>query len=130
MLGDTRYDNGQTVFLPSIDDVARRGPLICATNNVNSQCCRGEHTPGSGGIGEWFYNDTLVKVSSLSGMSNLYRNRSLQQVVLIIKDMILPAGIYRCVVPDTTGQDVSATITFTNGETFLDHVCIHAHTCT
>ena len=105
------------MFLHSTDDAARRGPLICATNNVNSQCCRGEHTPiGSDDIGEWFYNDTLIKIFSLSGMNNLYRNRSLQQVVLVIKDNMLPAGIYRCMVPDTTGQNVSATITFINGE--------------
>ena len=130
MLGGAQYHHGEIVFLLSLDGATRRGPLICATNNVNPQCCRGVHNNntdinGGGGIGEWYYNGTLVPTLDKSGDGNLFRNRSLWQVHL--NGMILSAGIYRCVVPDTTRQNVSATITLTNGET---HVYIHAHTCT
>ena len=135
MLGTAQYHyrHGETLFLLSLDDAARQGPLICATNNVNPQCCRGEHNDntdingGGGGIGEWYYNGTLVPTLNQLGDGNLFRNRSLQQVILNVQDMMLPAGIYRCVVPDTTGQDVSATIALINGESCLNHVYIHAH---
>ena len=133
MLRGTRYDNGETVFLLSIDAAARRGPLTCVTNNVNPQCCMGEHNNNTeindgSGIGEWSYNDTLVKTLISSGSSSVFRNRSLQQVHLNVKNgMILPAGIYRCVVPDTTGQNVSATITLTNGES-QSLSCLHTYT--
>ena len=96
----------------------------------------GEHNNNTdindgGGIGEWYYNGTLVPTLDGSEDSNSFRNRSLQQVHLNVKNgIILPGGIYRCVVPDTTGQNVSAIITLTNGESCLDHVYIHAHTCT
>ena len=143
MLGDTQYRHDETVFLFSLDGATGRGPLICATNNVNPQCCRGEHNNntninGGGDIGEWYYNGTLVPTLNQLGDGNLFRNRSLQQVILNVQDMMLPAGIYRCVVPDTTGQDVSATIALTNGESCLNHVYIatctymhiHVHTCT
>ena len=116
------YLPGDTVFLEDIgsasgtDPTMPAGALVCATNNVNTQCCR---TGDGGNVGEWFFpNGTMVPRARNPGNSIFARSGSTQQVRLnrLAYTPKEPLGEYECRVPDSSGMVQTAAITIALGK--------------
>ena len=80
--------------------------LLCMTDN--RMCCGRGQSPGRGILGNWYYpNGTVVPNRIINNQSlqwDFYRNRG-QSVVRMNRRRGGEEGIYRCVIPDTTGVD-------------------------
>ncbi len=82
--------------------------LVCITENVNRKCCR---TPDGGRAGNWFYPDGSMVDRSRNNSNSIYRKFHKHQVRLVrIRNVVDPLGSYTCVVSDTQGNYVNASI--------------------
>ena len=128
------YLPGDTVLITDIGEVGLEGAgfgradpgrsLVCATRNINTQCCRrrDSYPSYSSGIGEWHFPNESV-VSSGSYYIYIFRNfdfarRAFTREVRLERrnNAISPTGKYECRVPDeVTGELVTASITLTTG---------------
>ena len=110
----TVYLPGDTVLItdignftdPTLEGAANS--LVCHTDNVNTQCCRGSD---GGNVGEWhFPSGTIVPRNSAGG--DLTRSGFAQQVRLNRNtNTLTPTGDFSCRVPDWGGVTQSAVIT-------------------
>ena len=100
-LRGTTYQNNNLVILEDIgewDDA-----LLCMTDNRN--CCAYAQSPGGVVLGDWYYpNGTRVVNRGLQW--NFYRNRD-QSVVRLNRRRGGVNGIYRCEIPDQSGNTQS-----------------------
>ncbi len=118
-LNGTVYYPNETVFIqdigPDVDDRSndRGAALVCHTDKVNTACCRSSDNNGSGPIGDWFYPDnSQVIPNNPDNTSNItfVRIGFYREVRLAAKRGHLtgPLGLYRCEVPNSRGETVSA----------------------
>ena len=98
------YQNNSLVTLENIDEGDDNNPLLCLTNLT--ACCRGGDTPvGTGPLGNWFFPNGTAVPNMIIGVDiiwEFYRNRG-PSVVRMHRRRGGVNGIYRCVIPDTTG---------------------------
>ena len=106
MLRNQIYLNNSVV---AINDIGQgNNTLLCVTDKLD--CCK----PRNGTLqGEFYYpNNTLVRNQAQN--DSLYRNRGPQVIRLNRKnDVVVPTGIYRCEIPDSTGKNRSIYINVT-----------------
>jgi hypothetical protein len=122
-LGSTVYLPGETVFITDIgvfvggsDPVDPGTSLVCKTEHVNTQCCRGSD---GGRAGEWFDPDgTQLPRFGAAPNANFSRSGSAQQVRLNRRNSAMsPTGVFECRVPPMGGGDlVVASIMITTGQ--------------
>ncbi len=125
-LSGTVYLPGDTIIITDVGDSFPPGSvvnqddpgpsLVCATSNVNTNCCRGGDHPGSGAVGDWFYpNGNIVLGDNANPNGDFTRSSHTQQIRLNRKrpDVMSPTGVYTCEVPyeSNTGMIHTATIT-------------------
>ena len=125
------YLPGETVLITDIGEVdgqlpfrariSRADPgrsLVCATRNVNTQCCRpsDDNPRMSRRIGQWHFPDGSA-VFPLGFGFNFARRGFAQEVRLERRNNVMsPTGKYECRVPDEdTLELVNASITLTTG---------------
>ena len=85
-----------------LEGITGGSDLLCLTNTV--ACCRNAET-GSGGVGAWFFPDGAIVPGSGRGFS---RDRGTSLVALTYASgSTPPSGLYRCVIPDSNGQNVT-----------------------
>ncbi len=106
------------------------GPsLVCVTSNVNTMCCRGSDHPGIGPVGNWFYpNGTIVLGNTANPNGDFTRSTHTQQIRLNRKrpDVMSPAGVFTCVIPDEINTAIIHTATITLGECESKvHACMY-----
>ena len=93
------YQNNSLVTLEDIGE--SDDALLCITNNT--ACCSRTESPGGDILGDWHYpNDTGV--ANNGEMWDFYRDRGLS-VVRMNRRRGGEEGIYRCMIPVTTGVD-------------------------
>ena len=122
----------------SLEDIGDNDTLalLCVTDLA--ACCRSPES--SGPIGDWFYpNGTAVPNFSFEindqpplMMWELYRNRG-PSVVRMIRRRGGESGIYRCVIPDTTGVNQNIYIgvyTASTGEWYMYTTFLFNHSRT
>ena len=117
MLGNNIYLPGDSVFITDIGEqpVNRTdagSTLVCVTNNVNTQCCRGAD---GGNVGEWFYPDgsMVSRANNIGSSTNIFARYPYTHHVRLgsVGNATGPLGVYRCDVPHgATGSIVSASI--------------------
>jgi hypothetical protein len=113
-------DIGEFVRVPgSYDPVDPGTSLVCRTEHVNTQCCRG----GDGGnVGEWFgpYGTQLPRFGK-DLTTNFSRSGYAQQVRLNRRNNAMsPTGVFECRVPPMGGGAlVVASITITSGQCII-----------
>ena len=115
-LNGVLYLPGDSVFISDIGNSANLSDagntLVCVTRNVNTNCCR---LKDGGNVGEWYLPDrSIVPRNSAAGNRDDIFSRSgfTQQVRLNRRANALgPLGVYRCGVPNQTGENFSASIT-------------------
>ena len=116
------YLPGDTVLITDIGEVGledaqfgRADPgrsLVCATRNINTQCCRRRFT------GQWhFPNGSKLLPLSFSFSRGFVRRAFTREVRLERRNNAMsPTGKYECRVPhELTGELVNASITLTTG---------------
>jgi hypothetical protein len=118
--GDTVLitDIGQYVGVPP--DVVDPGTsLVCRTELVNTECCRGSDNPNGGSVGEWFGPDgnQLPRFNS-DPTADFSRSGYAQEVRLNRRNNAMsPTGVFECRVPPMGGGAlVVASITITSGK--------------
>ena len=75
------------------------GALLCVTDKV--ECCRGDGLDSSSPHGAWYYPNGNL----LSGMGMVYQQRSTAMVKLLRSDVLIPFGLYHCIIPDKSNVD-------------------------
>jgi hypothetical protein len=122
-LGNTVYLPGDTVLITDIgvfvagsDRVNPGTSLVCRTDYVNTQCCRGID---GGNVGEWFDPDgnELPRFSDTDAEADFSRSAYTHQVRLNRRNNAMsPTGAFECRVPPTGGgAPVNASITISTG---------------
>ena len=88
--------------------------LVCVTTNVNENCCRNKDNMNRGAIGTWLYpnKSAVATPATINQRNNTFvRYVHHNQVRLASEgDPSGPAGEYTCLVPTTSGRNVSAII--------------------
>jgi hypothetical protein len=114
-LNNTVYLPGDTVLITDIGvfvvDFDPGTSLVCRTEHVNTQCCRGSD---GGNVGEWFDPDG-TQLPRLGGdlTADFSRSGYAQQVRLNRRNNAMsPTGAFECRVPTYYGS-VVANITIT-----------------
>ncbi len=125
-LNGTVYYPNETVFIqdigPDVDDRSndRGAALVCHTDNINTECCRSSDNNGSGPIGDWFYpnNSQVIHNSQDASTNNIFVRIGFKTEVRLVKrgSPTRPRGLYRCEVPNSRGEAVSASIYIVSGE--------------
>jgi hypothetical protein len=108
MLNETVYLPGDTVFITDIGEFVPSyryshpvTSLVCRTENVNTQCCRGSD---GGNVGDWFFPNGSVVRRRYSG-DDIYRTVFTHQVRLYRKDNVTsPTGSFECRVLAQDGE--------------------------
>ena len=121
------YLPGDTVLITDIGEVGleragfgRADPgrsLVCATRNINAQCCRPrDDNPFNNIVGEWHFPNGSV-VFRNSRARDFVRRAFTREVRLERRNNVMsPTGKFECRVPDeVTGKLVNASITLTTG---------------
>ena len=106
-LGGQTYGNDDNILISKIGE--GHNALLCITDQT--QCCRGNDTPGeSGALGEWLYpNGTSVPIERDG--HDFYRNRGPSTVLLHRRNNATsPTGSYCCEVPDATNTNKTTCI--------------------
>jgi hypothetical protein len=119
------YLPGDTVLISDIGEFFAGGnpfnvdpgtSLVCRTEHVNPQCCRG----GDGAnVGEWFDpNRNLIPRFNRAPTADFSRSGYAQQVRLNRRNNAMsPTGVFECRVPPMGGGAlVMASITITSGQ--------------
>ncbi len=114
----------ETVFIEDIGPLVanrsdRGAALICHTDNVNTECCRNADNNYNGPIGDWFYpNNSQVTPNHQDTIYNiLVRSVYKREVRLVTRGSPTgPLGLYRCEVPNSRGEIVSASIYIMSSE--------------
>ncbi len=113
------YLPNKAVFIEDIgrDVIDRRNPgaaLVCHSSNINLHCCRGSDNNGSGSIGDWFYpnNSQVISHSKANTSNNTFVRIGYQLQVRLVKrgNPTESLGLYRCEVPNSRGEIISASI--------------------
>ena len=99
-LRNTTYQNNSLVNLEDIGE-GLDAALLCVTDNT--ACCGRAQVPGGGVLGNWYYPNG-TGVVNMGDVWEFYRLRD-QSVVYMNRRRGGLDGIYRCVIPDTTGVD-------------------------
>ncbi len=122
--GSVYYPN-ETVLIqdigPHVVDRNDRGAaLICNTDNINTECCRSSDNNGNGPIGDWFYpnNSQVIHNSQDASTNNTFVRILFQREVRLVRrgSPTRPRGLYRCEVPNSRSETVSASIYIVSGE--------------
>jgi hypothetical protein len=120
-LESTVYLPGDTVPITDIGEFVSVPPnappvepgtsLVCRTELVNSECCRGSDNPNGGSVGEWY--DPDGNLIPRLGLIDFSRSGYAQQVRLNRRNNAMsPTGAFECRVPPIGGGDlVVASIT-------------------
>ena len=90
--------------------------LVCVTDNVNRNCCRGGDT-GYGSIGGWYHdNQPVLSLNAVWWLTNTFvRIVHARQVRLAaIGRPTGPVGDYTCSVPYANGTAATATVSIIN----------------
>ncbi len=93
--------------------------LVCHTDNVNTACCRSSDNNGNGPIGDWLYpdNSQVIPNSQDTTDNTFVRIGFYRQVRLVRRGGPTgPLGLYRCEVPNSRGETVSASIYIMSSE--------------
>ena len=118
-LGSTTYLPGDTVLITDIGDFVHGGDplnvdpgtsLVCRTEHVNTECCRGSD---GGNLGEWYFpNGELVPRRSAARNADFNRTGYTHQVRLNRRNNAMsPTGVFECRVPPMgSGELVMASI--------------------
>jgi hypothetical protein len=123
-LNGTVYRPGDTVLITDIGVfVAVRADdpgtsLVCRSDHVNTQCCRGSDNPNGGAVGEWFDpNGNKLPRFGSDLEADFTRGGYIKEVRLNRRNNAMsPTGVFECRVPDMGGGDlVVANITITTG---------------
>ena len=111
-LNGTVYDNNSIIQITTIgkadSNTFQNEGLQCISDRM--PCCE----TGPNNSGEWYFpNGTIVPMQSSA--ASFYRNRGSDGTVnleRVASDIILPTGVFCCVIPDATDtfQRVCATI--------------------
>jgi hypothetical protein len=117
MSGDTVLITDIGVFVAggSPESVAPGTSLVCRTEHVNMQCCRGAD---GGNLGEWFSPDgNELPRFGRDLTADFSRSGYTQQVQLNRRNNAMsPTGVFECRVPPMGGGDlVVANITISAG---------------
>jgi hypothetical protein len=128
-LNSTVYLPGGTVLITDIGKFARvlggydpvdpRTSLVCRTEHVNTQCCRGSD---GGNVGEWFDPDgNQFPRFGRAHTADFSRSGHAQQVRLNRRNNAMsPTGVFECRVPPMGGGAlVVARITITSGQCII-----------
>ncbi len=110
-MGTTNYAaNNSQVAIETIGDTTETA-LTCRTDSTI--CCRGRDNPNSAdGLGDWLFpNGTaVVRIQDITDSDTdvLYRSRDTGSLRLHRRGSVSgPTGSYCCVIPDSTGEDVT-----------------------
>ena len=90
--------------------------LVCVTDNVNMNCCRGRESGGTP-IGDWIHNNELVvPLGSATGLNDIFvRIGYTRQIRLAaVGHPTGPVGDYTCSVPDANGIATTAIVRIIN----------------
>jgi hypothetical protein len=138
-LNNTVYLPGDTVLITDVGvfaNVTRGGApvdpgtsLVCRTEHINTQCCRGSD---GGNAGEWFDPDgNLLPRFGGDLTADFSRSGYAQQVRLNRRNNAMsPTGAFECRVPPMGGEDLvvaSITISTTAGEYSTDVCTLLVH---
>ncbi len=103
-----------------VDRNDRGAALICNTDNINTECCRSSDNNGNGPIGDWFYpnNSQVIHNSQDASTNNTFVRILFQREVRLVRrgSPTRPRGLYRCEVPNSRSETVSASIYIVSGE--------------
>ncbi len=118
MLSDSIFNPGAYISIDTIgpqpiERVNAGYTLSCVTTNVNPECCRKSDSPSNTSLGSWLYpNGTLIPIPSEQFANNTFtRYVYIRQIRLSsIGNPQGPFGSYTCVIPDTNGTNITATI--------------------
>ena len=100
-LSGTTYQNNSCVPL---EDIGEGDDALFCMTNFNA-CCRPLYTGTGSALGNWYFPNGSV-VSSSGKMWDIYRTRG-QMVVSVNRRRGGVAGIYHCVIPDSTNVNQS-----------------------
>ncbi len=116
----------ETVFIedmgPLVANRSDRGAaLICNTDNVNTECCRNSDNNGNGPIGDWFYpnnSQVLHNDDDTNSINIIFVRVVFEKEVRLVKrgSPTGPLGLYRCEVPNSRNETVSASIYIVSSE--------------
>ncbi len=87
----------------SLEGITNGGDLFCITNTT--ACCRDIHTGMMGARVFWYFPNG-TEVGKDSGFSR-FRGRSFISLTSSSTFPPPPSGLYRCVIPDSNGQNVT-----------------------
>ena len=101
-----RYEPGDSILITDIrlhdGDAGPGDSLVCATTDVNTQCCNDT------GVGEWFFpngNMVLRNIDDPNFNTQILRTGRANQVRLNFRTrQTSPTGEYTCVVPEADGS--------------------------
>ena len=95
----TLWHNGSTIFNHSLvitDEFRKDIDLFCVTN----------YDVGSSGVGSWYFPNETEVPQSETGLSQ-YRGRSYVALTHTNSLTPPPSGLYRCVIPDSSGVNMT-----------------------
>ncbi len=127
-MNGVEYRSGDTINITDVEDNIACGndsqdpglSLVCVTRKVNTNCCRGSDHPGNGSVGNWFYpNGTIVLGNSANPNEDFTKSSHTQQIRLNRKrpNVMSPAGVYTCQVPDGSNSLMNYTANITLSST-------------
>ena len=96
----------------SLTQITDGGALECHTDDTT--CCQGIDNPDGPGRGEWYYPNGIV-VPPPGGDTGFYRTRGHMVIRLNRVGVMIPTGMYQCVIPDSGGVNNTKYIMLTNG---------------